>query len=301
MFVIPEPPYAGIRTFLRSEHRPMHPQSINNGEIAIIGVPFDGRTTYRPGARLGPSEIRNASLALCETRQARKIVDLGDIIGVAGTNLMANVEAMVCSTLQAGAFPFMLGGDHSITLHLLRAVRSFYNRPIALVHFDAHPDTWKENWGLRFSHGTFLYDAIEENLIDGANSFHIGMRSSCDSETLNYLYDHIGNVFLSETIHLKPELLDQIPNRVRTLCENVPTYMTFDIDVLDPAFAPGTGTPEIGGLATWQVMSMLRHGQWAYANWVGADVMEVSPPYDHAQITSLAAAQIALAQIEALE
>ncbi len=191
---------------------------------------------------------------------------------------------------QAGSFRHLvtLGGDHSITLGLLRALAHRVG-PVGLVHFDAHPDTWPESFGLVHGHGSPFYHAIEEGLIDPHRTIQIGIRSPMHRDIYDWTIGKGVTMVTAEAVH--EEGPESVAKRIRKVVGKKPTYLTFDIDALDPAFAPGTGTPEVGGLATWQVRAVLH--RLAGLSFVGMDVVEVSPPYDVAEITALAAATIA--------
>ncbi len=273
----------GMRSFLNVPYESSPEQS--NAEIGVVGIPFDATTSYRAGTRFGPEAIRRASLTLCEELPYRT-ADFGDIL----TNpekMIEQVESYILRLLQKNILPISLGGDHSITLPILRALKKHYQTPITLCHFDAHPDTWADNWGVKYGHGNFLYNALEEGLIDEKSSFMMGVRCPMDPATLEFTKAHIPAFFPSDSIHA--EGWQPVLNHLAKI-NRQPCYLTFDIDILDPAFAPGTGTPEIGGLSSAQVLSLLRHPAFGKLNWIGMDVVEVSPPYDHAEITALAAA-----------
>jgi agmatinase len=183
-----------------------------------------------------------------------------------------------------------LGGDHSITLPLLRAYRKKYGRPLALLHFDAHCDTWRDHFGEPSGHGTWTYEAIAEGLVDPKLTTQIGIRSAGARDAVEYVNDQGGRVFTAR--HLRgrenEEQLSAVISNVLERVGDTPIYLSLDIDCLDPAFAPGTGTPEPGGMSTNQVLTLLE--AWSDLNWVGMDLCEVSPPYDHADLTSNAAA-----------
>jgi agmatinase len=277
----------GIRTFLGVPYE----KNIDSIEAraVVVGIPYDSGVSNRPGTRFGPEAIRRSSLMLCEDFPC-SCVDLGDLF----TQFSESPEAMFSEVtlfatrlLEKKLFPLFLGGDHSITLPLLRAYRNYYGKPIVLFHLDAHPDTWEDIWGMHWGHGNFLYHAIREGLIDEKKSLLAGIRCPMDSATYQFTKDHIGCVVSAEEIH--QEGWKKVEEHLRQLGED-PTYFTFDIDILDPAFAPGTGTPEIGGLASWQLLSLLKNPLIKKINWVGMDMVEVAPPYDHAEITSLTAA-----------
>ena len=262
--------------------------------ICVAGIPFDLGTSNRPGARFGPAAIRQASRMLVDgdhpvarsTPAEKDIADIGDFAiahgDIAGSLAAIEAQARPLNHLVA------LGGDHTVTLGLLRAL-SARKGPLALVHFDAHVDTWPESFGQRFGHGSPFYHAIEEGLIDPRHTVQIGIRSPMDSSVHDWTLGKGVTILFAEMVHEKgPQAAAE---RIREVVGDIPAYLSFDIDALDPAFAPGTGTPEIGGLFTWQAQAILR--RLAGLPFAGMDVVEVSPPYDHAEITALAAATMA--------
>ncbi len=262
--------------------------------ICIAGIPYDLGTSNRPGARFGPAAIRQASRMLADGdhptawfRPAKgDIADIGDFAiahgDIAGSLAAIEAQARQLSHLVA------LGGDHTVTLGLLRALAS-RKGPLALVHFDAHVDTWPESFGLRYGHGSPFYHAIEEGLVDPCHMAQVGIRSPMDKSVYDWTVGKGVTILFAQEIHESgPRVAAE---RVREAIGDRPAYLTFDIDVLDPAFAPGTGTPEIGGLATWQAQAILR--RLAGLDFRGMDVVEVSPPYDVSEITALAAATMA--------
>jgi agmatinase len=266
--------------------------------ICIAGIPYDLGTSNRPGARFGPTAIRQASRMLVDgdhpiagTEPAEQdIADIGDF-RIAHGDIQGTLQA-----IEAQARPFShlvaLGGDHTITLALLRALASRAGpdqRPLALVHFDAHVDTWPDSFGQRFGHGSPFFHAIEEGLIDPHRTVQVGIRSPMDKDVHNWTRAQGVSILFAETVHLMGP--QAVAERIREVVGDAPAYLSFDIDALDPAFAPGTGTPEIGGLFTWQAQAILR--RLAGLDFRGMDVVEVSPPYDVAEITALAAATFA--------
>jgi agmatinase len=269
----------------------------------VAGVPWDGATTNRPGARFGPNEIRRASHMLCDgTHPAyglaptADLADRGDLT-LPNTSLegMRAALAPQADELVQRHHMVWLGGDHSITLPLLRAYRRHYGRPLAMIHFDAHCDTWSSHFDEPSGHGTWVYEALNEELIDPKLSIQLGIRSAGARETCNYVADKGGMIFTARDMRglvnakqLAP-ILDAIRGRLSN-AGDTPLYLTLDIDCLDPAYAPGTGTPEPGGLSTSQVMTVLE--ELDSLNWVGMDLCEVAPPYDHAELTSNAAATL---------
>jgi agmatinase len=265
--------------------------------ICVAGIPYDLGTSNRPGARFGPAAIRQASRMLVDgdhpvagiAPAECDIADIGDF-RIAHGDIQATL-AKIEEQARGLNHLVALGGDHTITLALLRALATARTgrRPLALVHFDAHVDTWPESFGQRWGHGSPFYHAIEERLIDPRHTVQIGIRSPMDRAVRDWTLGQGVTILFAEEVH------EQGPRaaaeQIRTIVGDHPAYLTFDIDALDPAFAPGTGTPEIGGLSTWQAQAILR--RLAGLDFRGMDVVEVSPPYDHAEITALAAATLA--------
>lgn len=262
--------------------------------IAVAGIPLDLGTTNRSGARFGPAAIRQASRMLVDGAHpvhwtepgAAAIADRGDFaiaLGDLGASL-TRIEA------QAAAEPHLLalGGDHAVTLPLLRAAARRHGT-LACVHFDAHVDTWPDSFGQLHGHGSVFRHAIDEGLVDPRRMIQIGIRSPVQREVWDWTIGQGVEIVTAETMQdIGPATTAA---RVRARLGDAPAYLSFDIDALDPAFAPGTGTPEIGGLATWQAQAILR--RLVGLRFVGADVVEVAPAYDVAEITALAAATIA--------
>jgi len=256
----------------------------------IAGIPLDIATTNRPGARFGPEAIRRASRMLVDgdhptlrVDMAAGLSDIGDFeiaLGdVAASLALIEQQASKVSHLVA------LGGDHSIALPLLRALARRIG-PVGLVHFDAHVDTWPDSFGLTYGHGSCFFHAINEGLVDPERMIQIGIRSPVQDAVLQWTLDQGVTIVTAQDVHQQG--VAEVAARIRAVVGRAPAYLTFDIDALDPAFAPGTGTPEIGGLATWQAQALLRDLKGvAFA---GMDMVEVAPAYDHAEITSLAAA-----------
>jgi len=265
--------------------------------FAVVGVPFDGAVTNRPGARFGPQAIRAASLMLCDGIHPHfDVTPLGQL-GDGGDMRLPNASPLVevrqqiqtqAAALMAQHHCVFLGGDHSVTLPLLRAACALHG-PLALVHFDAHCDTWTEHFGEPSGHGTWTYEALAEGLVSAPHTVQIGLRSSGERAARDYVQDQGGLIFDARSLRgqdgagLQP-VVDQIRQRIGKR----PCYLTLDIDCLDPAFAPGTGTPEPGGMSSSQVLTLLE--ELAPLNMVGMDCVEVAPAYDHAELTSSAAA-----------
>jgi agmatinase len=262
----------------------------------VAGVPLDLGTTNRTGTREGPAAIRRASRMLVDgahpqhwvdPRLDMAIADLGEFriaLGDIPSSLaLIEAQAAPCRHLVA------LGGEHLISLPLLRALRRRLGAPLGLLHFDAHLDTWPTNFGSPLAHGTVFFRAIEEGLVDPRRMIQIGIRSPVDRGTWDWtLGQGVTIVTGQQAQEMGPAA---IAERIRAVLGAAPCYLSFDVDCLDPAFAPGTGTPEIGGLATWQAQAILRRlGGLGFA---GMDVVEVSPAHDVAEITALAAATMA--------
>jgi agmatinase len=268
---------------------------------AVAGLAWDGAVTHRPGARMAPRAIREASHMLCDgihpffdTSPTGLLTDLGDL-PLPNTSLEGMRRAMgpLVETMIRSHHMAWLGGDHSVTLPLLRAYRAWRGRPLAVIHFDAHCDTWEDHFGEPSGHGTWVYEAIQEGLVVKECFTQLGIRSAGERAARDYVKDQGGQIFtardlrgLESPAQLSP-VLTAIRERLRAH-GNPPVYLSLDIDCLDPAFAPGTGTPEPGGLSTAQVLTVLE--ELADLDFVGMDCVEVSPPYDHAELSSQAAA-----------
>ena len=291
------PRYTGVRTFARLPHIPLPHDGV---DAAVIGVPFDTATSFRSGARFGPEAIRSASALLRPYHPALNVdvfatlgvVDGGDLEVTPGNALRTTeqIDAALQPILRAGTVPLVIGGDHSIVLGELRAQAAVHG-PVGLVLLDAHADTWDQYYGERYFHGTPFRRAVEEGLLDPSRSLLAGMRGplygAADIDVpLELGFEVIPG---SELITLSPEAYGE---RVRSRIGDGAVYMSFDIDVLDPASAPGTGTPEVAGLQPREALAFLR--ALAGMSFTGFDVVEVSPPYDSpGQITALNAAAIA--------
>ncbi|TXG79490.1 MAG: agmatinase [Rhodocyclaceae bacterium] len=265
----------------------------------VAGIAWDGSVTNRPGARFGPAAIRRASQMLCDGEHpyfdvspVGHLCDAGDL-ALPNTSLEAMRAALAprAEELLAGHHMAWLGGDHSITLPLLRAYRKVLGRPLALLHFDAHCDTWKDHFGEPSGHGTWTWEAIQEGLVIPAATVQVGIRSSGLKEAREYVNSVGGRVFTARELRGAENpaqlafVIGEIRRRMRAAA--APVYLTIDIDCLDPAFAPGTGTPEPGGLTTAQVLTLLE--ELADLDFVGMDCVEVSPPYDVSELTVNAA------------
>ena len=267
-------------------------------DVAIVGVPFDGGTSYRPGARLGPREIRAQSSLIRPYSYFQKVApfdrlnvaDTGDVDAppVSIEKCYEAVEARIASILEAGARPLVVGGDHSISLPVLRALARRHG-PLGLVQFDSHIDTWDEYFGGKYFHGTPFRRAIEEGIVDGKRFVQIGIRGPMYGED-DFDFHREHGITMIDIDRVKAQGVVNTIEAARPLLTG-PVYLTFDIDAVDPAFAPGTGTPEVGGLTSHEAQQLVRG--LAGLQLVGADVVEVAPPYDGpGQITSLLAANL---------
>ena len=258
----------------------------------IAGIPMDIGTTNRAGARDGPRAIRQASRMLVDGAHPHwwvdpaqmRIADIGDFTLALGDiqRSLAEIERQAAGI----AHLIALGGEHGMTLGLLRALRARRGAPVALVHFDAHVDTWPDNFGQAYAHGSVFYHAIREGLIDPRHMVQVGIRSPVQREVWDWTVGQGVTVLSAQDVH--EQGVEAIAARMVEVVGGMSCYLSFDIDVLDPAFAPGTGTPEIGGLATWQTQGLLR--RLRPIRFAGMDVVEVAPAYDQAEITALAAA-----------
>ena len=296
------PRFAGIATFARLPRL----EDVERADIAVVGVPFDSGVSYRPGARFGPAHVREASRLLrpynpaqdVSPFAAQQVADAGDL----AVNPFSIDEAV--AEIERGALALagradrlvVIGGDHTIALPLLRAVRAKHG-PVAVLHFDAHLDTWDTYFGAPTTHGTPFRRASEEGLIDLTASMHVGTRGPlygaedlADDERLGFA------IVTSED--LEEHGVAAAIERIRTRIGDAPLYISIDIDVLDPAHAPGTGTPEAGGMTSRELLRILR--ALADKRIVGADVVEVAPAYDHAQLTAVAASHVAYELISAM-
>jgi agmatinase len=262
--------------------------------FVVAGIPMDIGTTNRSGTREGPAAIRRASRMLTDGDHPvhrvepgrMDIADIGDFhlaLGdIPGSLTAIEAQAAGISHLIA------LGGEHGITLALLRALHTRLGHPLGLVHFDAHVDTWPDNFGQAYAHGSPFHHAIREGLIDPRRMIQIGIRSPVQNDVMDWTLAQGVTILSAQDVHAASP--GAVADRIKTVTGETSCYLSFDIDALDPAFAPGTGTPEIGGLASWQAQAILR--QLAPVRFAGMDIVEVAPAYDHAEITALAGATI---------
>lgn len=296
------PRFAGIATFARLPRL----DQVARADVAVAGVPFDSGVSYRPGARFGPSHVREASRLVRPYNPAQDVFPFGAQQVADAGDLVANpfdISAAVAE-IEAGARELrksadrlvVIGGDHTIALPLLREVTAQHG-PVAVLHFDAHLDTWDTYFGAPTTHGTPFRRASEEGLIDLTASMHVGIRGPLyaksdleDDARLGFAI--VTSEFVEE--HGVPAAVERIRARVG----DKPLYISIDIDVLDPAHAPGTGTPEAGGLTSRELLRLLR--SLTDLQIVGADVVEVSPAYDHAQLTAVAASHVVYELLSAM-
>ncbi|MSP81352.1 MAG: agmatinase [Alphaproteobacteria bacterium] len=281
-----EVPYAGATSFLRTRYS----RDLKDIDVAVLGVPLDLATSNRPGTRFGPRGVRQASAQIAwgpqhpwtfDPRDRLAIVDYGDVLFDYGyiDRMLAETERMAREIIDSGTSLLAIGGDHFISLPLLRAHAKRHGK-LSLVHFDAHSDTWADDL---YNHGTMFYHAMNEGLIDPARSIQIGLRTYNPQTHGFTILDNaavIGNGAA------------WVAEQVRRVVGDGKAYLTFDIDCLDPSFAPGTGTPVCGGLSTFQAFDILVRLDWV--NFIGMDIVEVAPIYDVGEITSLAGAAIAM-------
>ncbi|MDX1507059.1 MAG: agmatinase [Woeseiaceae bacterium] len=285
----PEPTYGGVLSFMRRKYT----KDLTGADVAVLGVPFDTATTNRPGARLGPRAIREASAIMAWERpygmefdpfDKLAVVDTGDCYFEFGTpqGVPDEIEQRAFDIIDQGPGLLSLGGDHFIAYPLLKAFHRKLGRPLSLLHFDAHRDTWADE-NDRIDHGTMFFWAAKYGIVDPATSVQIGLRTH-NPDTMGF------NICDGPMVHEAG--VEAVIAEARKHLGDNPVYISFDIDCLDPSYAPGTGTPVCGGLTSYQALSILRG--LAGINVVGMDVVEVAPAYDVGQITALAASQLAM-------
>ncbi|HLG62353.1 MAG TPA: agmatinase [Ktedonosporobacter sp.] len=289
------PRFCGVRTFARLPYV----TTTEDVDAMVLGVPFDTGVSYRAGARFGPAAIRDASSLLRPYNPAANVdvfgtlsvTDGGDLSVVPGyiEDSYARIEAGLQPVVDAGVIPICLGGDHSITLAELRVVARRYG-PLGLAHFDAHSDTWDEYFGRKYNHGTTFRRAIEENLLDPARCIQVGMRGSVYAPGDYDIPCQLGMQLMPDE-EMRRHSMTEVARIVRARIGDGPTFLTFDVDFVDPAYTPGTGTPEVGGVTSREALQLLRGLRGG--NFVAFDIVEVLPAYDPAQITALLAANVA--------
>lgn len=284
------PRFSGIKTFFRLPIADLQ-QAF---DIALFGIPYDGSVSYRPGCRFAPSRVRETSSLGRGFHMSRgqnifekfKMADIGDcpVVPIDQAQTYTKIEKFVSEVLSAKKRFVSVGGDHSTTLPVLRALKKHYGQPLSFIHFDAHLDTYPAAWGCEYHHGSFLRHAIEEGLVNPKKTLQLGIRGPlAGGDDMDLVKKHGVSVWTVD--HIRSGHLDEV---LKTLPRfgSEPTYISYDIDNLDPAFAPGTGTPVPGGLTTYEVQKIFR--SLHIENLVGGDIVEISPPYDHADITALA-------------
>jgi len=287
------PRFSGIPTFMRLPHIPQAEEL----DIALIGIPFDGGTTYRPGARFGPRNIRVQSAMIRPWNPVLKInpfekwrvADFGDlsINPLSIEDTYQRIAEQLGEVLRSGARSVCVGGDHSILLPILRAIHKQFG-PVGFIQLDAHGDTWGGYFGSPHSHGTPVKYAIEEGLIEKTHALQVGLRGQVYSDgDFDFAHKHGIQIVTSEEFHRGG--VELVKRHLKKFGAR-PVYVTLDIDVVDPAFAPGTGTPQVGGLSSAQILELVRGLKGLRL--VGCDLVEVSPPYDSGEITSLLAANL---------
>lgn len=286
------PRFAGPATFARLPRL----EDVARCDVAVVGIPFDSGTTYRPGARFGPSAIRQGSRLLrpyhpgldVSPFAVQQVADAGDVTCNPFDIMQAigQIETAVGSLLERCQAVVALGGDHTIALPMLRAVHARHG-PVAVIHFDAHLDTWDTYWGAAYTHGTPFRRASEEGLLLRDRCVHVGIRGPLYSGQDLVDDTHLGFSVIG-VMDVESDGVAAIAERILERVGDAPAYVSIDIDVLDPAFAPGTGTPEAGGLSSRELLAMLR--RLGERRIVSADLVEVAPAYDHAEVTAIAAA-----------
>ncbi|NLH82691.1 MAG: agmatinase [Phyllobacteriaceae bacterium] len=290
-------PYAGVPTFLDAPHHPIDPASPDFGDlqVALYGIPMDLGVTNRSGARFGPRAVRTIErigpyehVLKCAPTHDLRVADVGDVPFRSRYGLESchqDIEAYVTRMVAAGVVPLGVGGDHSVTLPILKAIGR--DRPVALVHFDAHCDTGGPFDNTKFHHGGPFREAVLEGVLDPTKTIQIGIRGASE-----YIWEFSTDSGMT-VVHAEevPRLgIEAIVAKARAVVGDAPVYLSFDVDCLDPAFAPGTGTPEVGGLTTREALELLRG--LAGLNFVGGDVVEVAPQYDATTNTAHAGAQV---------
>jgi guanidinopropionase len=283
------PRFSAIKTFFRLPQASLK----QNFDVCLFGIPFDGGVSYRPGQRFAPAKVRECSALgrgfhLTRDRnvfEKLKVADIGDCptVPIDLAQTYSKIENFVSGVLKAKKKFVAVGGDHSTTLPVLRALRKHYGKPLAFIHFDAHLDTYPAAWNCEYHHGSFARHAIEEGLVDPKKMLQIGIRGPlAGKDDLSFVKKY----------GIKVATVDDVRNgSLRDFCKSLPsfssgpTYLSFDVDCLDPAFAPGTGTPVVGGLTSYETQQILR--SLKIKNLVGGDVVEICPAYDHSDITSL--------------
>ncbi|MFM8621133.1 MAG: agmatinase [Candidatus Nanopelagicaceae bacterium] len=296
------PRYGGLSTFALLPRL----DEVKRAEVAVVGVPFDAGVSYRPGARFGPSHVREASRLLrpfnpelkTSPFASQQVVDAGDFPAnpfdiEAG---LASIESSYSKLLDSADKVIAIGGDHTITLAILRALKAKHG-PISVIHFDAHLDTWDSYFGADYTHGTTFRRASEEGLLDQSSCIHIGIRGPLYAAS-NLEDDQALGFQIFSAVQIEELGITEAITRIKKRVSAKSVYISIDIDVLDPAHAPGTGTPEAGGMTSRELLQILRASK--DLNVVGADVVEVAPAYDHAQLTGIAASHCIYEMLSAM-
>jgi guanidinopropionase len=286
--------FTGVPTFMRLPNI-TQPKEL---DIAIIGVPFDGGTTYRPGPRFGPRNVRVQSAIIRPWNPVLKVnpfakyrvADFGDLpvnpLSIEDT--FGRIEKGLARVLEAGARAICVGGDHSISLPILRAVAKKHGGPVCLIQFDAHNDLWDEYFGSKYSHGTPFRRAFEEGLLQDGGVLQVGLRGQVYGEDdFDFARAHKVRMVTAEEFHAKG--MAPVLRHMKAFRDK-PVYVTLDIDCVDPAYAPGTGTPQVGGFSSAQTVELVRALRGL--DILGCDLVEVSPPFDNGELTSLLAANL---------
>lgn len=292
------PRFSAIKTFFRCPTASLEEKF----DVALFGIPFDGGASYRPGQRLAPSHIREASSLgrgfhwnrELNIFEKLRIADIGDcpVVPIDQTQTYKNIERFVYDVVKSGKKFVAAGGDHSVTLPVLRALKKFYGQPLSFIHFDAHLDTYPAAWGFEYHHGAFARHAVTEGLVNPKQMIQIGIRGPlAGKDDLDFVKKNKIQVLTVDDI--RSEHLNNVLKKLPSFTG--PTYISFDVDCLDPAYAPGTGTPVPGGLTTYETQRILR--ALKIKNLVGADVVEVVPAYDHSDITAIAAVDVMFEQL----
>lgn len=285
----PEPTYAGATSFMRRKYT----RELDGVDVVVTGIPLDTATTNRPGARFGPRAVRAASSIMAWEKpygmefdpfDRLAVIDYGDCFFDFGQpqKVPAAIEAHATQIISKGPAMLAIGGDHFISFPLLQAHAKKHGAPLSLIHFDAHSDTWADEDG-RIDHGTMFFHAAQQGLVDPASSIQIGLRTT-NPDTMGF------NILDAPWVH--EHGIEAVIKKIRSVVGDRPAYLTFDIDCLDPSYAPGTGTPVCGGLTSYQALEILRG--LAGTNVAGMDIVEVAPAYDVGEITALAATALAM-------
>lgn len=284
------PRFSGIKTFFRLPMAEVR----ESFDVALFGIPYDGGVSYRPGARFAPSAVRTTSSLGRGYHWGRdiqifdrlQVADIGDcpVVPIDQAQTYEQIEKFVLEILNTNKKFICVGGDHSTTLPVLRALKKKYQKPLAFIHFDAHLDTYPAAWNCEYHHGSFARHAVEEGLVNPQKMVQIGLRGPlAGGDDLNFVNKH--KISTHTVAQIRGQPLSEFINKLPDFGDE-PTYISYDIDCLDPAYAPGTGTPVPGGLTTFETQQILQGLK--VKNLVAGDIVEISPPYDQSEITALA-------------